>query len=1522
MSSIELWVTSWVLDVSIKATLLALAAWAGMVACRVHSSDVKHRVWLFVLGGMLLLPAIVNLVPGVSLPTWLYPPLQAAAVSGETGGGAPLVSPQQPAAEERSLSAPPEPVAALPLGEREPATHARDAVSHGMAEQEPQEAIVSPLPAPSANAVPPVATRAAGSSGFALAAIGVYLAGVGLLMVRLLVGTLQASRLVRRASQADLACSAAGLPPRTRIVESAELRVPVTIGYWRPVVVLPADWRTWSEPSLAMVLAHEGEHVRRRDTWVTLLAAFNVAVYWFHPVAWILRRRLLDLAEQACDDAVIQVTGSRNEYAQSLLDMAGRLTTTSGRLRPFGVAMARKASVVKRIEAIIDNDRPLSRKIGAVGALLLLCLMAPLVFLAAGLRATAPTVAAEAVAPAEKDDAVAKEEPRPAETADSTPQGNSLRVRVVDEAGKPIRGIRLQAKYRGHKDDYTTDAQGTATVVVPTDGGYLSLMAHREGYPRLTKWWRNDHGVDPFPAEFAFTFEQGRTIGGVVRDEQGKPIAGVQIDASIIISPKYAQSRIDVGLSPLTTDAQGRWHLDHVPQRIDEIWIRFVHPDYVTEGYPRVVRGDEMQRIESRTAVTVMKRGVPVSGTVTDPAGRPVANALVALGKDRFGSGFLTTRTDREGRYRFAHLATGETVLTVVSPGLAPKLRSVNVQAGMAPVDFRLEKGKTLRVRVVDRENKPVEGVRIVPDTWRGYRTLVDTGIEGKTDAEGRWTLTWAPEDTVELDILKRGYMNFRRLPLVSQDSEHVVTLSPPLAVSGRVLDAETKRPIPSFRLIQGYQSGERSGDIHWNRLETVEGRNGQYQLTIAEPSRTPRVRIEADGYQPGISREFKNDEGSVAYDFALRKGRNLNVAVRLPDGKPAAGAEACLSPEQSDKFINMALFVQSGRFSYPDHSRPYLTAGPDGRLSITPQENDFLLVVLHDQGYAQTTSQKLTANPQITLTAWARLEGVVRNGAEPVAGLKLFAHENNEYYPMWGFLNHDDQAESDAQGRFVFPKLKPGQWMVTGVAGIKDYGRMELAPGQTFTMNIGRTGRPLVGRIQWPGGRPPEGDLSRIGADVRPKLPEPPSPPKATRDQGPDAVRAWTKQWMESKEGRAWQTKAQQSSQCPQSVSVSRDGTLRMENAEPGQYKLGVYVMLKDEGMPWERPEILRYACDLSIPDIPGRVSDQPLDLGNLVLQDQSPKRLPSGPVKPPAPQAPGTKSVGSLRDQMDLLRYVVATYQENKNKIQTWQGKATVEEDTVYHQGMMGHEYSAKVQFVFDRARKSLRWNTTLEQWTRIEKGTKTPQPVPQVSNGMQTPEALYRLGPSWGSPVNPAQRPLTLTIWSPGVSSGGRIQPQLHDFNPLFYLETSRGDVARDLSAYLGWADQPGLSSMKVIREGDEVTIDMGGDDFFSRITLSLSQGCNPIRYESAESSGSTWRYRWTYELRDGIWLPKTWTETVRDKGNRDANRKVTFVENRVNQPVEPTAFAISRLGLQRGDRVEDRRTQQKYQYEGDR
>ena len=109
-----------------------------------------------------------------------------------------------------------------------------------------------------------------------------------------------------------------------------------------------------------------------------------------------------------------------------------------------------------------------------------------------------------------------------------------------------------------------------------------------------------------------------------------------------------------------TTDADGRWHLDHVPETITSMAIHLGHPDYIVEGFLRQVTAAEQKQIEDRTSVIVMNRGITVTGTVTDPEGKPVANALVAQGDDRIGgSHFPTTRTDQEGNYRFGSLALG-----------------------------------------------------------------------------------------------------------------------------------------------------------------------------------------------------------------------------------------------------------------------------------------------------------------------------------------------------------------------------------------------------------------------------------------------------------------------------------------------------------------------------------------------------------------------------------------------------------------------------------------------------------------------------------------------------------------------------------------------------------------------------------------------------------------------------------------------------------------------------------------------
>ena len=110
--------------------------------------------------------------------------------------------------------------------------------------------------------------------------------------MRLAIGTVRAYRLVRQS-----------VMNHGRLT-SAACASPVT---WMasPVVILPETWHEWSSSKLDAVLAHEQAHVRRRDPLVQWLALLNRAVFWFHPIAWWLERRLTALAEQTWDDAVL-----------------------------------------------------------------------------------------------------------------------------------------------------------------------------------------------------------------------------------------------------------------------------------------------------------------------------------------------------------------------------------------------------------------------------------------------------------------------------------------------------------------------------------------------------------------------------------------------------------------------------------------------------------------------------------------------------------------------------------------------------------------------------------------------------------------------------------------------------------------------------------------------------------------------------------------------------------------------------------------------------------------------------------------------------------------------------------------------------------------------------------------------------------------------------------------------------------------------------------------------------------------
>lgn len=135
-------------------------------------------------------------------------------------------------------------------------------------------------------------------------------------------------------------------------VRHADVRVPLTFGWRRPVVLLPREAKGWSPAERRSVLAHELAHVRRGD-WALQVAARGIAaLFWFVPSVWMLRSRLRLLAEHAADDAVLAGGVRPSDYAGHLLARVCRVTTTPG------VPMApRPHQVDRRVRAILAPGR-------------------------------------------------------------------------------------------------------------------------------------------------------------------------------------------------------------------------------------------------------------------------------------------------------------------------------------------------------------------------------------------------------------------------------------------------------------------------------------------------------------------------------------------------------------------------------------------------------------------------------------------------------------------------------------------------------------------------------------------------------------------------------------------------------------------------------------------------------------------------------------------------------------------------------------------------------------------------------------------------------------------------------------------------------------------------------------------------------------------------------------------------------------------------------------------------------------
>lgn len=141
---------------------------------------------------------------------------------------------------------------------------------------------------------------------------------------------------------------------------------PAMVGAWRPRIVVPVDFDSrYDKVERALILAHECMHARRRDGWWSLCAQVLIAMFWFHPFAWLGWKVFRHDQELACDAAVMLEHGTqRRSYANAMLKTLGATM-----LLPIGCNWSSRHPITERI-AMLTRQMP-NRRCKSAGAIFL-----------------------------------------------------------------------------------------------------------------------------------------------------------------------------------------------------------------------------------------------------------------------------------------------------------------------------------------------------------------------------------------------------------------------------------------------------------------------------------------------------------------------------------------------------------------------------------------------------------------------------------------------------------------------------------------------------------------------------------------------------------------------------------------------------------------------------------------------------------------------------------------------------------------------------------------------------------------------------------------------------------------------------------------------------------------------------------------------------------------------------------------------------------------------------------------------
>jgi len=146
-----------------------------------------------------------------------------------------------------------------------------------------------------------------------------------------------------------------GLHRSVTYLQSNTVRVPIVIGVLRPVILIPAMIISGlPAEQLETIIVHELAHIKRNDFLINIVQSIMEALFFYHPVVWIISENVRQEREKCCDDYAVKVCGKVSLYIRALACLSEMQISS---VIPSVAITGNKKSIIHRVERLINNKK-------------------------------------------------------------------------------------------------------------------------------------------------------------------------------------------------------------------------------------------------------------------------------------------------------------------------------------------------------------------------------------------------------------------------------------------------------------------------------------------------------------------------------------------------------------------------------------------------------------------------------------------------------------------------------------------------------------------------------------------------------------------------------------------------------------------------------------------------------------------------------------------------------------------------------------------------------------------------------------------------------------------------------------------------------------------------------------------------------------------------------------------------------------------------------------------------------------